>query len=90
MDLLREIGQKELVRTRVALATSGPESLWGDAEHVLAPDGSFDIPDLYRPVLDVIFGQLLGLFGSLRFGLKPDVPSPNGVINRVVQNVDIY
>ncbi|HEX5235826.1 MAG TPA: tagatose-6-phosphate ketose isomerase [Silvibacterium sp.] len=90
VDLLREIGFKELVRTRVALATSDPESLWADAEYVLAPDGFFEIPDLYRPVLDVIFGQLLGLFGALRFGLKPDVPSPNGVINRVVQNVDIY
>ena len=48
------------------------------------------IPDLYRPVLDVIFGQLLGLFVSIRCGLKPDVPSPNGAISRVVQKVDIY
>ena len=48
------------------------------------------IPDLYRPVLDVIFGQLLGLFASIHAGLKPDAPSPNGVINRVVQNIDIH
>ena len=46
--------------------------------------------DLYRPVLDVLFGQLLGLFASLRTGLKPDTPSPTGAINRVVQNVSIY
>jgi tagatose-6-phosphate ketose/aldose isomerase len=38
----------------------------------------------------VIFGQLLGLFASIHYGLKPDIPSPNGAISRVVQNVDIY
>lgn len=89
VDLLREIGSKELVRTRVAVATQ-PDRLRPDAEHVLSPEGHFSIPDLYRPVVDVIFGQMLGLFASIRCGLKPDVPSPNGVISRVVQNVDIH
>jgi tagatose-6-phosphate ketose/aldose isomerase len=60
------------------------------ADYLLAPDKDYAIPDLYRPVLDVIFGQVLGLFASLHLGLKPDSPSPNGAINRVVQNVEIY
>ena len=90
VDLLREVGSKSLVRTRVAIATSDTPSLREDAEHVLAPEGQHEIPDLYRPVLDVIFGQLLGLFASLHFGLKPDSPSPNGVISRVVQSIAIY
>jgi tagatose-6-phosphate ketose/aldose isomerase len=89
VDLLREIGSKELVRTRVAVATD-PHHLRADAEYVLTPAGLDAVPDLYRPVLDVIFGQLLGLFASLHVGLKPDVPSPNGAISRVVQNVGIY
>jgi tagatose-6-phosphate ketose/aldose isomerase len=89
MDLLREIGSKELVRTRVAVATD-PDRLRADAEYVLTPGSRQAIPDLYRPVLDVIFGQLLGLFASIHVGLKPDVPSPNGAISRVVQNVGIY
>jgi D-galactosamine 6-phosphate deaminase/isomerase len=89
VDLLREIGSKELVRTRVAVATE-PTLLRADAEFVLSPGTAEPIPDLYRPVIDVIFGQLLGLFASLQCGLKPDVPSPNGAISRVVQNVDIY
>lgn len=89
IDLLREIGSKELVRTRVAVATE-PDGLRADAEFLLTPGTQDAIPDLYRPVLDVIFGQLLGLFASIRCGLKPDVPSPNGAISRVVQNVGIY
>jgi hypothetical protein len=35
------------------------------------------------------FGQLPGLFSFLQLGLKPDMPSPNGV-NRVVQAIEIY
>jgi tagatose-6-phosphate ketose/aldose isomerase len=78
-----------LAGTRVAVATD-PESLRGDADFVLTPGTKEPIPDLYRPVLDVIFGQLLGLFASIQFGMKPDDPSPGGAISRVVQNFDIY
>ena len=90
LDLLREIGSKALVRSRVAVAVKDPTALYGETEHVLAPETADVIPDLYRPALDVIFGQLLGLFASIHFGLKPDTPSPNGTISRVVQNVGIY
>jgi tagatose-6-phosphate ketose/aldose isomerase len=47
-------------------------------------------PDALRPPLDVIFGQLLGLFCSLEAGLKPDTPSPSGAISRVVSHVKIH
>jgi len=89
LDLLREIDSKGLVRTRVAVAANA-DFLRADAEYVLAPVITDIVPDLYRPVLDVVFGQLLGLFASIQFGLKPDVPSPNGAISRVVQNVEIH
>jgi tagatose-6-phosphate ketose/aldose isomerase len=90
LDLLREIGGKSLVRTRVAIATTEIAALQSEADYVLGPEKSFEIPDLYTPVLAVIFGQLMGLFASLHCGLKPDSPSPSGAISRVVQNVGIY
>lgn len=89
LDLLREIGAKDLVRTRVAVAAD-PQGLTGEAEHVLAPATSADIPDACRPVLDVLFGQLLGLFASMHAGLQPDTPSPTGAISRVVPELSIY
>ena len=46
--------------------------------------------DAYRQPVDALFGQLPGLFASLRQGLKPDAPSPNGAISRVVSEVKIY
>lgn len=89
IDLLREVAGKEVTGTRVAVATD-PDGLRADADFVLTPGTKEPVPDLYRPVLDVIFGQLLGLFASMHAGLKPDAPSPNGVISRVVQSIDIY
>lgn len=90
LGLLREISSKELVRTRVAVATAHLDSINREVDHVLAPMANGIIPDLYRPVLDVLFGQLLGLFTSIHLGLKPDVPSPNGAISRVVQSVGLF
>jgi len=88
-DLLREIGEKGIVAERIAIgpASEKPE-IEPYCESYLAIEE--DIPDEYRPVLDVIFGQLLGLYCSVARELKPDSPSPSGVINRVVQKFRIY
>jgi tagatose-6-phosphate ketose/aldose isomerase len=87
MLLLEEIGRKRLVKTRVVVCQSPSPHLRTWAEEVLALNTSEQLPDDYRPPLDVIFGQLLGLFFSMRWNLKPDAPSPNGAISRIVQNV---
>jgi len=89
-DLLEEIGRKRLVKTRVLVSAAPNPRLEDLAEHVLVHSPSAGIADDYRPPLDIIFGQLLGLFFSLHRGLKPDCPSPNGAISRVVQNVLIH
>ncbi|MGH9497698.1 MAG: SIS domain-containing protein [Terriglobales bacterium] len=89
-DLLEEIGNKRLVRSRVVIAGKEISASASLAEHLLAPATPFPAADDYRPPLDVIFGQLLGLFFSLRWNLRPDCPSPNGAISRVVQNVSIH
>jgi tagatose-6-phosphate ketose/aldose isomerase len=89
LDLLEEVGKKHLVKVRAVVSHAPDARLNGHAEHVL----HIPVPtmaDEYRPPLDVLFGQLLGLFFSLRRGLKPDCPSPNGAISRVVQNVPIH
>ena len=90
VDLLEQIGEKQLVRTRVIVAREWSRQLGALAEHVVTPETTLDVADDYRPPVDAIFGQLLGLFFSIRWGLKPDCPSPNGAISRVVQEVSIY
>lgn len=87
-DLLHEIGKKEIVAKRVVVGPAQAACLEACSEHYLGFDG--EIPDLYRPPLDVILGQLLGLYFSLAHHLKPDAPSPNGVISRVVSAFNMY
>jgi tagatose-6-phosphate ketose/aldose isomerase len=91
-NLLDEIGSKRLVATRVVVGGNGSSAANSNSivEYYVAPTGSFAVADDYRPAVDVIFGQMLGLFFSLRWDLRPDNPSPNGAISRVVQNVSIH
>jgi tagatose-6-phosphate ketose/aldose isomerase len=60
------------------------------AEDYLAPAGVTGVADEYRAPVDVMFGQLLGLFSSIQWKLMPDSPSPDGVITRVVEKLSIY
>jgi tagatose-6-phosphate ketose/aldose isomerase len=90
LDLIEEVHRKQLGKIRVVVTP--PEStdrLGSLADHVLSLS-SPGLDDQYRGPMDVILAQLLGLFCSLRLGLKPDCPSPNGAITRVVSHVNIY
>jgi len=90
LDLLREIDHKRLGRVRlvVTVANGSDVSQLGDYRLPLAVAPDFS--DYCRPVLDVMLGQLIGLFASMRCGLKPDQPSPGGTITRVVQPIKLY
>lgn len=89
LDLLREVKGKGLAGRIVAVWPGAvPQTCEFDASLALGLAEGFD--DQYRPPLDVIFGQLLGLFSSLGEGLKPDAPSPKGAISRVVAGVQIH
>lgn len=91
LDLLREIEEKDLVGSILAVNGAGMCHTPGlRRTRMLAPARKPAVPDLYRPVIDVLLGQCLGLFGSLHYGLTPDSPSPNGAISRVVQPITIY
>ena len=91
LDLLREIEAKQLVGAIVAVQGAERCELGGlETVTLLAPPRQGSIADHYRAPLDVIFGQCLGLFQSLRLGLSPDSPSPNGAISRVVPAFTIY
>jgi len=88
-DLLREVSEKGLVGEQIAV---GPHSAQAEiarfCDSYIAVNA--DIPDGYRTVVDIIQGQLLGLYFSVAHQLMPDSPSPKGVISRVVQKFEIY
>jgi tagatose-6-phosphate ketose/aldose isomerase len=90
LDLLREIDRKRLGRVRAAVTAREDRDVSALVDYCLSLDSAADFPDHYRPVLDVMLGQLIGLFASMRSGLKPDQPSPDGTITRVVSPIKLY
>lgn len=96
LDLVRELRAKKLGRIvgiGVESAPSaagkngvGQEHLFDEVLPAVAPQ----VPDDLRTPFEIVAPQLLGYHLSLRIGLNPDNPSPDGIINRVVQGVTIY
>jgi tagatose-6-phosphate ketose/aldose isomerase len=95
-DLLRELRDKGLGATIAVTGFGLAREVLDNADVALELDPDLRQqtgnapPDALRPPLDVIFGQLLGVFFSLEAGLKPDTPSPSGAISRVVSHVKIH
>ena len=88
MDLIQEICDKRL--TSKCLVVSPEKLEETDFKQALSFELQKGMSDHYLPPLVVLVGQLLGLFASLKEGLKPDEPSPQGAITRVVSHVAIH
>jgi tagatose-6-phosphate ketose/aldose isomerase len=84
-DLLNEVRAKQVVRTIVTVGGTDAASDYG-----LHCPAFERIDDAYKPAVDVIFSQMLGLFSSIQLGMRPDSPSPTGLISRVVEKFAIY
>lgn len=89
-DLIRELDQKNLGMLKVVVGDEIPPDLMREQDIVIDCPGLANVGDESAPVIDVVVGQLLGFFRSLREGLRPDSPSESGVINRVVQSFTLH
>jgi tagatose-6-phosphate ketose/aldose isomerase len=90
IDLLEELREKQLGSRMVIVTPAQDSRLTRLTQSVLLLEAPKDFPDACRPPVDVVVGQLLGLFFAIRNGLTPDSPSPSGAISRVVSHVKIY
>ena len=86
VDLIDELRSKKLGYLVGIAAPAEHGSFFDDVIPAVLPDG----PDDLRTPFEILIPQLLGYYLSLRLGLNPDNPSPDGVINRVVQGVTIH
>lgn len=90
VDLVRELNQKKLGARKVLVGPGVPEDIVSAGDAVIDPPGLAAIADEDAPVLDVLVGQLLAFFRCLEMGLRPDAPSDQGVISRVVGDFAIH
>jgi tagatose-6-phosphate ketose/aldose isomerase len=102
VDLLRELSQKRLGLRKLIVGGAIPTDVMRtdtsagaskDARnHDVAIDcaGLKQLGDQNAVLVDVVVAQLLAFFRCLQEGLRPDSPSHDNVINRVVQRFQLY
>ena len=91
MDLLRELKMKKQgCGTLVICGRADREVREVSSDVIELSPFEEPLEDDYRPLTDVVVCQILATFKSIGLGLSPDNPSPEGIINRVVQGITIY
>jgi tagatose-6-phosphate ketose/aldose isomerase len=90
-DLLRELDRKGLGTRRIVFGADLPKGL-SSAPDALLVDCSACVPcrDEDLTLLDALVGQLLAFFRCLAAGYRPDSPSEDSVITRVVSGFEIH
>jgi tagatose-6-phosphate ketose/aldose isomerase len=85
-DLIEELRAKGIGHLAGIADPQEGEGLFDE----VIPAVSLHTDDALRTPYEIMGPQLLGYHLSLRCGLNPDNPSPDGIINRVVQGVRIH
>lgn len=88
IDILEEIRNDQIAKRAVAVGIRQGKNFTGDS--FIFETGDPDLPDVYLALPDILFAQTLALLSSIKVGNKPDTPSSNGTVNRVVKGVILY
>jgi len=89
-DLLRELDRKDLGILKVIVGEDVPKDVIRNEDVVIECKGMKQLEDDNSPIIDVLVGQLLAFFRCMEEGFRPDSPSENGIISRVVQSFTLH
>lgn len=89
-DLVRELARKGLGARKVLVGADVPPDLVSAGDLAVDVPGLAAVDDDDATLLDVLVGQLLAFFRCVAIGLRPDSPSDDGVISRVVESFAIH
>lgn len=85
LGLINELKRKKAAKRILAILPN--ENIDVEADFQMTLNLPEFVSDNYRPPVDILFAQCLGVFASLYYGLKPDAPSADGKIQRVVSQI---
>jgi len=89
-DLVRELKRKGLGARKLLVGADVPPDLVSAGDLVVDTQGLGSVADDDATVLDALVGQVLAFFRCLAAGRRPDAPSDECVIRRVVQSSAIH
>jgi tagatose-6-phosphate ketose/aldose isomerase len=90
VDLVSEINRKQLGAFKLFAGPVVPHELVSAGDTVLEERILAGVDDGYSAVRNVVIAQLLGFFRCRAEGLRPDSPSNEGIINRVVESFTLH
>ena len=90
LDMLKELFVEKNRGPLVAISQSADPVVAENCDTHISISSNENLEDISLAFPYVIFAQLFAYEKSLNSGISPDNPSPDGVINRVVQGVQIY
>ncbi|MBS4206895.1 SIS domain-containing protein [Bacillus sp. FJAT-50079] len=90
LDILKELYEEKNRGPLVAISEYVDSDVSEYCDTTLTISANQSLDDMSLAFSYVIFAQLFAYEKSLHGGISPDNPSPDGVINRVVQGVQIY
>lgn len=89
VDLVKAVNDGDKGIFRIGISEAAEKGL--DVDLLITfSNSSVKIEEEFLSICSVMPAQIIGFFKSLHLGLKPDSPSVNGSITRVVQGVTIY
>lgn len=89
-DVIEELNSKELGFAKVIVGDGIPAQLLNPQDLAVECSGMAEAGDDAAPSLHVLVGQLIAFFQCMQHGLRPDSPSVDGVISRVVESFHIH
>lgn len=89
MDLIKEINGDSGNHKLAVISYSNNKELCNHCDKYITIDGE-EVPEVFTVFNYMLFGQMFGFFSSLKLGISPDNPRPDGTVNRVVKGVVIH
>ncbi len=89
LDLINEIYNDAGEHKLAVISYENNEDLKNKSNNYITVNGK-NVPEIYTVFNYMLFGQIFGILSSLKLGISPDNPRPDGTVNRVVQGVTIH
>jgi tagatose-6-phosphate ketose/aldose isomerase len=90
VDLLLELDQKKLGLSKLIVGDKIPAEVLRNGDVAVECRGLAELGDQDGATIHVVVAQLLGFFRCLEEGLRPDSPSQDGIIQRVVGKFTLH
>jgi tagatose-6-phosphate ketose/aldose isomerase len=90
LDLLQELDRKSLGLSKLVVGEAIPHRILRRQDFAVECPGLSSFDDEDAATIHVVVAQLLGFFRCLKEGLRPDSPSEDGIISRVVESFPLH